>query len=153
MLWCDPDLEHPAFQALARVHAVALRQQPDTDLGYRMHAAFAAQSPALLVGTDCPGLNSTILQRAQAELRDKADIVFVPALDGGYVLVGLRKPIVPLFQDMTWSTPSVMAVTRARVRSLGLSMSELEPLPDIDTPDDLVHLPVDWPEARGRAQT
>ena len=64
--------------------------------------------------------------------------------DGGYVLVGLRQPQPALFEDMVWSTPEVMAETRARARALGLRVREFETLWDVDTPSDL---------ARWRAST
>jgi glycosyltransferase A (GT-A) superfamily protein (DUF2064 family) len=79
------------------------------------------------------------------------EAVFVPALDGGYALVGLcQPPPAPprLFDGIPWSTPQVMALTRERLAALGLRGAELAPLPDIDEPADLAHLPPHWPEAR-----
>ncbi len=142
-----PDTTHPAFQALAGV--VALSEQGEGDLGARMARAFErhfAQTdapPCLLIGTDAPGLDAAALREAAAALVD-ADAVFVPALDGGYTLVGLRRPAPALFTDMRWSTPQVMAETRARAAGLGLRVAERPPLADIDEPDDLKHLPPGW---------
>ena len=70
--------------------------------------------------------------------------VFVPALDGGYALVGLRQPAPWLFDRMGWSTATVMADTRERLADHGTSVVELPPLADIDEPADLVHLPQGW---------
>ena len=71
--------------------------------------------------------------------------MFVPALDGGYALIGLRGAdidrFVPLFDAMPWSTAGLMAATRQRLAAAGLAPVELPPLPDIDEPADLRHLP------------
>ena len=80
------------------------------------------------------------LQRA-AEALSHTDAVFVPALDGGYALIGLRRAAPSLFSAMPWSTPAVMARTRERLAAAGLQHSELAPLADIDEAADLVHLP------------
>lgn len=152
-LCVSPDTTHPAFaqaQDLARdtgPNRLDVSLQGDGDLGQRMHRALLrglSQHPAvLLMGTDAPGLNAAVLQEAtQALLRH--DAVFVPARDGGYALVGLRRPVPELFEGMVWSTPEVMAHTRQRARQVGLRWAELPALADIDEPADLVHLPSGW---------
>jgi glycosyltransferase A (GT-A) superfamily protein (DUF2064 family) len=73
---------------------------------------------------------------------------FVPAFDGGYALIGLRgravAPFTAIFEQMPWSTPGLMAATRVHLAAAGLRHAELPPLPDIDEPADLVHLPAGW---------
>ena len=150
-LCVSPDTTHPAFQAVAQQpHAMwTLTLQGEGDLGARMqrrlHAALATAGPALLIGTDAPSLDAAVLQAASAALADH-DAVFVPALDGGYALVGLARPAPQLFESIAWSTAAVMAQTRERARTAGLRCAELPPVPDIDLPEDLVHLPPGWPE-------
>ena len=136
--------------ALFAPHAASGLQfsdQGDGDLGERMARAFARWLPghdqALLTGTDCPALNASVLQQAAAALAT-VDAVFVPALDGGYALIGLRGPalrFVTIFEAMPWSTPELMAITRQRLAQAGLRHLELPALPDIDEAADLVHLP------------
>jgi rSAM/selenodomain-associated transferase 1 len=139
-LWCAPDESDPQFAALQREHGVTLARQPDGDLGARMHAAFvAADRPALVIGTDCPALTTAHLREAAEALRGH-DAVLVPAEDGGYVLIGLRRPCEALFSGMEWSVATVMDETRRRLRSLGLSWRELAPLWDVDTPEDVARL-------------
>jgi len=149
-LCVTPDAGHPAFEALRARHALALAPQGDGDLGERMERALAralhTHARALLMGTDAPGLDTPVLRQAERALADH-DAVFVPALDGGYVLIGLRRPTPSLFAGMTWSTATVMARTRERARAAGLRWAELAPLPDIDEPADLRHLPAGWPSA------
>jgi rSAM/selenodomain-associated transferase 1 len=142
-LWCAPESEHRFFRALRRTTNVDCHVQAGGDLGERMHAAFrahCAQGPLLLIGTDCPALSPSNLRWAAQALCDGHDAVFGPAEDGGYVLVGLRSPQPALFTGMTWSTPTVMSETRARARALGLRVTELETLWDVDVPTDLERL-------------
>jgi len=146
-LCCSPDFEHAAFRRLAQQPGIQLSQQADGDLGVRMARAFdrwlRSKGRALMVGTDAPGANAELLRQAAAAL-DRADVVLVPALDGGYALIGLNRPAPELFTDIVWSTASVMTATRRRLAASGLSHVELAPLADIDEPADLIHLPTGW---------
>ncbi|OIQ74844.1 MobA-like NTP transferase domain protein [mine drainage metagenome] len=99
---------------------------------------------ALLLGADCPALDAACMQRAARALRD-ADLVFVPALDGGFALVGCHATAAAatsrLFAERTWSVADVMQRMREGLRDLSLRWLELDALADIDTPDDLAALP------------
>jgi len=140
-LWATPDESHAVFRALAARFDIALARQCDGDLGARMPAAVtAASAPALVIGTDCPAMTAEHLRFAADVLRRGTDAVVLPAGDGGYVLIGLRRPQPALFADMRWSTPQVMAETRRRLRSLGLSWQEPVTLWDLDVPEDLARL-------------
>ena len=140
-LWGAPTVSHRFFQALQRAAVpVALRTQPEGDLGLRMLTALqvgCSHGPTLLIGTDCPALSPAHLQAAAQALQDGADVVCQPAEDGGYVLIGLRQPQPVLFTDMPWSTADVMPQTRARAQAAGLRLDELPPLWDVDNPEDL----------------
>jgi rSAM/selenodomain-associated transferase 1 len=142
-LCVSPDVSHPSFLALASRHGLALTEQGSGDLGQRMHRALArrlATDPGvLLIGTDAPALDAAVLREAARALQTH-DAVFVPALDGGYALVGLRRQAPELFANIAWSTPQVMAATRHRAQAAGLRWAELPALGDVDVPDDLVHL-------------
>jgi rSAM/selenodomain-associated transferase 1 len=139
-LWCAPHAQHRFFRALRRTTGVPCLVQSSGDLGERMHTAFrlhCAQGPLLLTGTDCPPLTAAHLRQAAQALLDGNDAVFYPAEDGGYVLVGLRRPQAALFRDIAWSADAVMAQTRERATAVGLRLRELETLWDLDVPDDL----------------
>ena len=149
---CAPDATHPAFSSLAATFATALTAQGSGDLGARMQRALARRlahrarpvvEAALLIGTDAPALDAAMLRRARDALAAH-DAVFVPALDGGYALVGLRQPAPGLFEGMAWSTGGVMADTRRCLAALGLRCAELDAVADIDQPADLVHAPPAW---------
>jgi rSAM/selenodomain-associated transferase 1 len=140
-LWVTPDESHEIFQALHKRGGIALDRQPDGDLGARMLAAIeAANGPVLVIGTDCPALTAEHLQNAAEILRGGTDVVIFPAEDGGYVLIGMRKPEPELFTDMSWSTAGVMAETRRRLTRLRLSSQEPVTLWDVDRPPDLDRL-------------
>jgi rSAM/selenodomain-associated transferase 1 len=140
-LWATPDETHPAIQALCAHLDIALARQGDGDLGARMLAAVAAANgPSLVIGTDCPALTSDHLRTAADILRGGADAVVVPAEDGGYALIGMRRAQPSLFCNMSWSTPDVMDETRQRLRQLGLSWQEPVTLWDVDVPADLERL-------------
>jgi hypothetical protein len=146
-LCAAPDATHPALRAAAAEHGARLTGQGSGDLGLRMHRAFVRSlmrhGRALLIGTDAPSLDAAVLRQAARALENH-DAVFVPALDGGYALVGQRRADPRWFSDMRWSHPRVMEQTRDRLRAAGVRWAELEPVADIDEPADLVHLPSGW---------
>jgi uncharacterized protein len=148
-LWCAPDTQHPVFAAMSEACELGLQPQPEGDLGARMLAAVqhAMPHPVLVIGTDCPVLSAAHLRQAAATLKKTsantltgegaADLVLIPAEDGGYVLIGMRAPHPELFNNMPWSTERVAAVTLARAATLGLSTITMPALWDVDSPADL----------------
>jgi len=119
---------------------VQLSDQGPGDLGQRLAAAakrvIDGGEHILLIGTDCPALDGERLAEAAAQL-DRHDAVIYPALDGGYVLLGLVRTDPSIFNDIAWSTSTVAATTIARIRALGWSLFVGETLQDIDEPADL----------------
>ena len=111
------------------------------DLGERMAAAFRhgfeqGCERILIIGTDCPDLKTNMLEDAFNQL-DTYDAVIGPALDGGYYLLGLKRFISEVFQDMVWGSDQVFQQTMIRLKHLGQSVGLLEPLRDIDRPEDI----------------
>jgi len=143
-----PDGEHPLIARLCAAHGLQLAVQGEGDLGARMeraiNRALVGGEAACLFGTDAPAIDAAMLRDAAGRLATH-DAVFVPALDGGYALVGLRRSAPAIFADKPWSTAQVMTITRDRLQAAGLSLAELPPVHDIDEPADLAHLPPGWP--------
>jgi len=114
--------------------------QRDGDLGQRMLAAFRemlrASRSGVIIGTDCPDLSAGLLDLAFEALHT-ADVVLGPASDGGYYLIGLKRPVPALFENVEWSTSTVLARTLERASALGLSVRLLPTLSDVDEPQDL----------------
>jgi rSAM/selenodomain-associated transferase 2/rSAM/selenodomain-associated transferase 1 len=120
---------------------LAYRPQAGGDLGARMEHAFAeafrtGAERVVLVGTDCPGITTTIL-RSAIDLLGVFDLVLGPARDGGYYLIGLRKQAPGLFRDIPWGTATVAARTLETAAELGLRAVTVDPLVDVDRPEDL----------------
>jgi uncharacterized protein len=106
----------------ARRHArhwpggIAVFGQGAGDLGRRMRGALAAcpPGPAVLVGSDIPALSGRHVAAA-FHLLGAHDLVFGPAQDGGFWLVGLRRrqQLRWLFERVRWSGPHALADTLA----------------------------------------
>lgn len=143
-LWCAPDAKHGFFAACRRDYQVTLRVQKGSDLGQRMDRALRtalAECPfAVLIGADCLSLGTDDLRSAFAALAAGRDAVLGPAEDGGYMLIGLRRPQPALFKDINWGGPDVLAATRRRLQQTGLNWLELPPRWDVDRPADLRRL-------------
>lgn len=122
---------------------VSYRPQCEGELGKRLGAAFAEAfsrgAPAVIaVGTDCPALTESILGRALDALNGD-DVVVGPATDGGYYLIGLRRLQASLFHAIDWGTSRVLEQTLHAAHEAGLSVRLLDPLNDVDRPEDVVH--------------
>jgi hypothetical protein len=73
-------------------------------------------------------------------LESGADAVFGPCHDGGYYLVGMRRPLPALLCEVQMSTPTVLADTLAIAAREGVRVALLPPWYDVDTGDELAHL-------------
>ncbi len=115
--------------------------QESGNLGDRLQHAFKlgfAQGSrrVIVIGTDCPDLSIAHLNAAFAALK-KYDVVFGPALDGGYYLIGLCRLAPQLFYDIPWGDDRVLERSLAQARAAGFRIKTLNPLQDVDTPEDL----------------
>jgi rSAM/selenodomain-associated transferase 1 len=113
MVWFAPAGACPAVRAwLHGLSVAAFRAQVSGGLGARLAAAFRrgfheGARRAILIGSDCPGVDAGAVSRALAALGDH-DPVLGPAHDGGYYLIGLRAPALQLFRGIAWSTAAVL---------------------------------------------
>jgi rSAM/selenodomain-associated transferase 1 len=117
--------------------------QEGIDLGKRMENAFihafrTGYDSVIIIGTDCPQINKSILETAFKQLNN-FDIVIGPATDGGYYLLGMKKLHSLLFENMKWSTSTVLKDTIERCNARQLSYILLPELSDIDEEKDLIH--------------
>jgi rSAM/selenodomain-associated transferase 2/rSAM/selenodomain-associated transferase 1 len=122
---------------------LSLVKQAAGNLGHRMETAFEAGfrngSPAtVIIGSDCPLLTPQIIISAFHHLA-RSQAVFGPANDGGYYLIGLSSPIPELFQEIPWSTERVLSESLRVLDRKKIVPTLLEPLDDLDRPEDLVH--------------
>jgi rSAM/selenodomain-associated transferase 1 len=119
--------------------------QCDGDLGQRLINAVRTEfqlgaKRVFLIGGDCPGLSRDYLNYADRILNEK-DVVIGPAMDGGYVLLGLKALHIELFEGIAWSTRSVLEQTLAAVHRQALSVGLLPTLEDIDDANGLARQP------------
>ncbi|HVP38944.1 MAG TPA: TIGR04282 family arsenosugar biosynthesis glycosyltransferase, partial [Candidatus Saccharimonadales bacterium] len=111
------------------------------DLGVRMRRAFSAcfrggTRRVVMLGTDSPGLPPRLVRAAFRGLR-QADAVVGPALDGGYYLIGMSRPLPELLRGMPWGRPTLLGATARQARRLGIRLGVLPLWFDVDEPADL----------------
>lgn len=161
-LWCAGDARHVFFEACRERYPVTVHIQHGGDLGERMlHAlghTLQGAKFALIVGTDCPVLTAAHLEAAAATLDANVPrqyAVFIPADDGGYVLLGATCAPTDLVENIEWSSDRVMAQSRRNLGRANIAFTELNPLWDVDRPEDLERLKTlgfarDWVETAVR---
>ncbi len=116
--------------------------QSEGSLGDRINSAVEAAfsdgaKRVVVLGTDCPGLDASHLSRAFDQLTHR-DVVIGPATDGGYYLLGMRRPLPTLFDNIAWGTQTVRRQTLERAAEAGVTVGQLPPLSDVDHAEDLV---------------
>jgi len=119
--------------------------QKGTDLGERMKNAIEdgfndGYSHIALIGSDLPNISEKIIQDGFNELI-KNEIVFGPAEDGGYYLVGMSKFHNFIFENKPWSESNLLDITLKEIHQKNIDVSLLETLNDIDTFEDLQAYP------------
>jgi rSAM/selenodomain-associated transferase 1 len=116
------------------------------DLGRRLALAFRdlhalGRGPVVVIGGDAPALPAAVLTRAIRVLADgRHGAVLGPSADGGYYLIGSRRPCAALFRGIAWSSPAVFSQTLARARRQRLAVAVLPRWWDVDTPADVERL-------------
>ncbi len=136
---------------------LAFAHQGDGDLGARMERAFresfqAGFGKVIIIGTDCPELDQTLVREAMMLLDDN-HMVLGPASDGGYYLIGIRSGAMEglfaaAFQGIPWGTGRVFTDTVNALARIRIDLGLLDELDDVDEPADLIH----WEKA-GKAFT
>ena len=116
-------------------------KQEGRSLGERLIHAFGqafgrGARQIVVVGSDSPNLPKCYIEQAFKAL-DEADVVLGPSLDGGYYLIGLSRPCLKLFDDVSWSTDQVFERTARCAQNLGYTLRVLPSHSDIDTIEDL----------------
>ena len=127
-LWCAPDPSHASFRDLVarlprRAQAAAGRRSR------RAHARRHRRRRRPYAGDRhrLPGLHGGAFCARPPRRCDDADVVLIPAEDGGYVLIGARAAHPQLFSGIAWGTAAVMQETRARIAALGLESDRTRP--------------------------
>ena len=125
------------FAAAIRRRGIPVEPQAKGDLGARLRHAMRGPGRRIALGTDCPLLSPASLRAAA---RSSAPVVLGPAEDGGYWMIAIDAPQEHLFMDVPWSSAQTLAVTLQRAAEVGLAVTQVECLYDIDTPAELERL-------------
>ena len=147
----DPYLAYTPIKARQSMlellpEAFTLIPQAGSSLGDRLHRLSAillerGHPAAILIDSDSPTLPTPYLLDAVVRLQSgTTDLVLGPAEDGGYYLIGLKRPCRALFDDIPWSGPTVLDETLRRAAAQRLQVATLQPWFDVDTPEDLTRL-------------
>lgn len=119
--------------------------QSEGDLGQRMFGAMEnafgeGSQSVIIIGSDCPDISVEILEKAFSHLQQH-DLVIGPALDGGYYLIGMKRPVSYVFpEDMPWGTALVLRKTLQIAKKQNLSVFLLPELADVDLPQDIARI-------------
>lgn len=118
--------------------------QRGNSLGERLHHALvqaqdAGAEQVVFLGSDSPTLPPSHIQQA-FEALDSHDVVLGPAFDGGYYLLGLKRALPAVLEDIPWSTPEVLRLTCERSNAAGHSLHLLPFWYDVDEPADVTFL-------------
>ncbi len=139
-LLCAPDQQDETFLLCEKQYPVSLFDQTGDDLGERMFngvvAALQQYKYCIVIGTDAPALGGQAIKQAMEVLHNEADAVFVPAEDGGYVLIALQQALPFLFENIRWGSAEVMQQTRSRLNDKNVLFKELACCWDIDRLED-----------------
>jgi uncharacterized protein len=93
----------------------------------------AGHAAVCLLNSDSPTLPAAYLMAAATALAAPGDrVVLGPSTDGGYYLIGMKRPYRRLFEDIDWSTELVAVQTLERARELDLAVHQLPSWYDVD---------------------
>ena len=135
---------------------MALTPQRGADLGERLDhllsdALAGGAAQAVVMDSDSPTLPASYVAEAFARLDGSDDVVLGPCDDGGYYLIGLKRPQPRLLREVQMSTPFVVRDTLALADTLGLRVALLPPWYDVDTAAELERLRRELASARNGA--
>ncbi|HHS96092.1 MAG TPA: glycosyltransferase [Phaeodactylibacter sp.] len=116
--------------------------QTTGDLGHKMKIAFQTafaegSQKVVIIGSDCASLRAEIVAEAFAKL-DEVDFVIGPTYDGGYYLLGMRQMQTALFENIPWSTDTVLEDTLKIIHDISGRYALLPKLSDIDYEEDWI---------------
>ena len=139
-VWLFSDREWPDWLELAG--GERFRMQRGRDLGERMRCCFEdlqaeGAGRMAILGSDSPTLPLELIEQALASLALENDASLIPTEDGGYCLIGCRRPHDSMFDGVGWSTASTLAETEAALERSGYTVRSLGLWRDVDKPDDV----------------
>ena len=139
-LWIYPHLKDNLFHDIKKKYKINIEQQQGSSLCERMNNCLFLESSkyekTILIGSDIPSLTKDIITDAEYSLLKK-DIVIGPSTDGGFYLIGVKRPYENLIDCMK---PMNIENLKYNISSRSLDLELLKELKDIDTPKDLLFI-------------
>ena len=141
-LYSTPDKDHPYLKALSKRFDLYQQVQIKGVLGEKMTAAFEDvlehTHKAILIGSDCPFITGDYIESAISRLSNTT-VVIGPATDGGFVMIGTTDHALMehLFRDIEWGNSDVLETLLKNAQSSDITVELMEPLNDVDRPEDL----------------
>ena len=103
--------------------------QVEGSLSPRLAELFKGTGPIIVIGTDCPQVRASDIADALKAL-ETHDVVFGPADDGGFWLIGMNGPVEPsVFDNVRWSHAKTLSDMQANIEG---SIHRLRTLIDVD---------------------
>lgn len=138
-------VDEPSSASYFTEVAPALGQvtQVGANLGERLDSVLQSclangHNGAFAIGSDSPDIPAAHFTEALTELsRPDIDVVLGPAVDGGYYLIGWKRPWPQIVTEVQMSTPTVLADTLGVASRLNCRVALIESWRDIDEPADL----------------
>lgn len=142
-----------AAELVTAVGSWQVFEQSGSSLGERIaHAHVVASGPGQVVvqvGMDTPQITAGDLRAVAALVRTRDDAVLGVAADGGWWVLGLRRPAaVGAIASVETSTSRTGAETRRALRECGLTVHEAVTLRDVDTVEDAEAVAAEAPDTR-----
>ena len=136
-LWVYPNYNHIFFKKLKNEYNIYLKIQYGKNLAERMEFCLKEQSKlmkkTLLIGSDLPTLNLSIINDALNVLKSK-DYVVGPSKDGGFYLLGFNGQYKDIIKNEFLFYENIVT----NIKNLSLSLGEVKKIKDIDYPNDLL---------------
>jgi len=122
----------------------ALAPQVGASLGERLdhaltHCLRDGFERAVIMDSDSPTLPPAYVAQA-FDVLDDADVALGPCEDGGYYLIGVKRPQPRLLREVRMSTSNVLRDTLSLAEQAGLRVSLLPMWYDVDTVQELYRL-------------
>ena len=125
---------------------LTLIEQNGADLGERMINAFEfafginSDAKVVMIGTDSPTFPAEFIEQAFDALELNSETVLGKSEDGGFYLIGLRKNLPRLFDNIEWSSSLVFDQITRNIKNLKIELKLIPDWYDVDIPNDLWRL-------------
>lgn len=143
-LLVSPNASHPQLTSISVRYNIPIGVQSHGDLGQKMQSAICegleTSSAVAVMGCDIPMVTSDVLEFAFGALSRGANVVG-PSADGGFYLIGTQQCVPGMFDEIRWSTDTVLQAVMMKTSQMGIRFDVLLPcFNDVDSWEDFEFL-------------